>query len=360
VKRIILALTALAGILFLTACEREEVVQRVSATGFVADWWGEIIIFYMDDDRNNSQRHYTALAEGALEYVRYLGGIFDRFREGTDLWRLNHAGGEFVEVSPYLVEALEYSIFFRDATNGRMDITIGGVRDLWVFEANPAEGIDIRIPTQAELSQVLSTVGTNIIIDGNRVRLEHPEASLDLGGIAKGYMADLAADFLRERGVEHAIINLGGDNMTIGGRPDGMPFGIGLPAPGTIGLVDGHIGVALIESQSMVGSGVDQRAFWRDGVRYHHILDVDTGMPVDTDMLSVFIISESAILGEGLSTAMYTMGREAGMALVEGIPNAYAVLFVDVGREGEFEVQTTSGVTFIPPGEDGRFMLYFN
>ena len=365
-KRLILTLATLIGVFFLTACNGEPTVgeptvHRVAQGDFLMDTWAEILIFYESNSPSPTrslERRYENLAQDALEYARYLEGIFSRFEEGTDVWRVNHAGGEYVEVSPYLVTVLQYSLHLREMTAGRMDVTIGAVRDLWNFEANDYQ--DVRVPTEEELAQALPSVGTGIIIDGNRVRLEHPQAQLDLGGIAKGFIADRAAAFLRENGVEHAVVNMGGDNVMIGGNPNGTPFRTGIPAPGAIGIVDGWIGVALIEDKTMLGSGIDQRSFWQDGVFYHHILDVDTGMPVDTDMLSVFIISESAILGEGLTTAMYTMGREMGMALVEGIPNAHAVLFIDTGRADGFELQATSGVGYIPPTEeDSRFTLYF-
>ncbi|MCL2620043.1 MAG: FAD:protein FMN transferase [Defluviitaleaceae bacterium] len=357
-KRIILTTTALIGLLFLTACGGEDEVQQVVEMDFAMDTLIEIRIFYMDDSRNRNEAPNRQLALEAIEYVRYLEGVFSRFVEGTDVWRLNHAGGEFVEVSPYLVDVLHYSLYFRELTGGRMDVTIGAVSDLWIFEANPELGIDVRVPTEEELAIALPSVGADIIIEGNRVRLGHPDTQLDLGGIAKGFIADRVAEFLRDAGVEHAIVNLGGDNVAIGGRPDGMPFGMGIPAPGTIGMVDGHIGVALVENASMAGSGIDQRSFELDGVLYHHILDVDTGMPVDTNKMSVFVIAESGILSEGLTTIVYTMGVEAGLTLVESIPNAHAILIVDTGRDDGWQMLMTTDIGFNQT--DYGFILNFN
>lgn len=345
-KKVTLVALVIIGLLFFTACHGEEQVQQVVEMGFAMDTFIEIRIFYMDDSRNRGEAPNRQLALEAMEYVRYFESIFSRFVEDTDVWRLNHARGEFVEVSPYLIDVLHYSLYFRELTQGRMDVTIGAVSDLWIFEANPALGIELRVPTQEELAAALPSVGADIIIEGNRVRLGHTDTQLDLGGIAKGFIADRVGDFLRDAGVEHAIINLGGDNLTIGGRPDGVPFGVGIPAPGTIGMVDGHIGIALVENAAMAGSGIDQRSFERDGVLYHHILDVDTGMPVDTDMISVFIVAESGILSEGLTTLVYTMGAEAGLAVVENIPNAHAFLIIDTGRDDGWQLQMTSGVGF--------------
>ena len=357
-KKIILTATALIGLLFLTACGGEDEVRQVVEMDFAMDTLIEIRIFYMDDDRNRNDVPNRQLALEAIEYVRYFESVFSRFMEGTDVWRLNNARGEFMEVSPYLVDVLRYALYFRELTEGRMDVTIGAVSDLWIFEANPDLGIDVRVPTDAELARALPSVGADIIIDGNRVRLGHPDTQLDLGAIAKGFIADRVADFLRDAGVEHAIVNLGGDNVAIGGRPDGMPFGMGIPAPGAIGMLDGHIGVALVENASMAGSGIDQRSFELDGEFYHHILDVNTGMPVDTNKLSVFVVAENGILSEGLTTVVYTLGIDEGLALVESIPNAHAILIVDTGRDDGWQMLMTSDIGFVQT-EHG-FILTFN
>ncbi|MCL2855619.1 MAG: FAD:protein FMN transferase [Defluviitaleaceae bacterium] len=356
-KRAILTLFALLSLVLLTGCEGEQESHSVTEADFVGDFWAEIRIFYMDGARNRREGHYQNLAAEAMDYARYMEGIFSRFVEGTDVWRLNHANGEFVEVHPYLIQVLDYSLYFREATGGRMDITIGAVRDLWVFEANPEKGIDVRVPTQEELALALPTVGTGIIIDGNRVRLQHPQASLDLGGIAKGFMSDRVADFLRDAGVTSAIVSMGGDNVAIGRRLDGNPFGMGIGRPGEVALVHGHMGIAMVSDASMNGSGIDHRSFERDGVLYHHILDVDTGMPVDTDIINIYIVAPTSVIGEWLTTAVYTLGTEAGLALVESIPNTHAVLIIDTGRDDGWQLWRTSGVGLIQRESD--FVLYF-
>ena len=167
----------------------------------------------------------------------------------------------------------------------------------------------------------------SVKVDGNTVTLTDPEAKIDLGGIAKGYIADKLKEYLKNQGVEHALINLGGNMLALGGRPDGSDFRIGIQEPFA---ADGTVLTNLsISDKSVVSSGNYERYFEKDGIIYHHILDPDTGYPVQNNLYQVTIISDSSVQGDALSTTCYALGLEAGMELIQNTDGVEAVFVTD-------------------------------
>lgn len=150
---------------------------------------------------------------------------------------------------------------------------------------------------------------------------------LDLGAIAKGYIADKIKEFLMEKGVKSAIINLGGNVLCIGGKPDKAPFNIGIQKP----FADRKETIAVMElsDKSIVSSGIYERFFERDGNFYHHILNPKTGYPYDNSLVAVTIISDKSVDGDGLSTSCFALGLEEGMKLINSIENVHAVFITD-------------------------------
>lgn len=150
---------------------------------------------------------------------------------------------------------------------------------------------------------------------------------LDLGAIAKGYIADKMKEFLVSKGVKSATINLGGNVLCIGKKTDNTPFRIGIQKPfadrsETIAILD-------IEDKSVVSSGIYERYFEKDGTFYHHILNPDTGYPYDNHLVSVTIISDQSMDGDGLSTSCFALGLEKGMELINSLPDVHAVFITD-------------------------------
>jgi thiamine biosynthesis lipoprotein len=326
-RRILSGFAVFICAVFLTACAQQD--NSVSVGDFAMDTWMNVSVFYRGSG-SRQEEHHRAIAQEALEAIKEIDAIFSRYIEGSDIWRINNAGGEWVTVSDPVIKVLEYAEYFRQITNGGFDVTIGAVSVLWDFTTLDEHGRVIgTIPLQGPLSAALTTVGHGVQIDGNRVRLNHPQAQLDMGAIAKGYAADVAADVLRAAGVA-GIINAGGDVVLVGEKPDGTPWGVGIPMPFTISLVDEiFLGVVYVGDASVVASGTDQRRFERGSRVYHHILDVNTGFSVDTPILMVSIISDSGIMGEGLTTAMFVMGPQAGLALIESIEGVEVVMLME-------------------------------
>ena len=167
------------------------------------------------------------------------------------------------------------------------------------------------------------TDGSELLLEGNRAMLAREGMKADLGGIAKGYIADKVKALLTERGVEHAIIDLGGNILLIGGKSEEQPFTIGVQDP------NGESGEVLmkvsVSDKSLVSSGIYERYFEYEGKKYHHIMDPFTAAPSESDLAGVTIISERSVDGDALSTACLLLGSEKGMELVESLDGIEAV-----------------------------------
>ena len=215
---------------------------------------------------------------------------------------------------------MKKSIYYSELTDGAFDVTIAKVSSLWDFTSG--EKI---VPDASAIEEGLKTVDyKNICLEGNVAYIKN-DAAVDLGAIAKGYIADKAAEFLREEGVTSAIINLGGNNVVIG-KKDDRPFRIGIQKPtATTGEFSG---VLNLEDISAVTSGAYQRFFVLDGVTYHHILDPETGYPAESDIASVTIICENSADADALSTSCFILGIEKATELMDSIDYACAV-FID-------------------------------
>lgn len=255
----------------------------------------------------------------ALNLGRELESVFSRTLPESELYRLNESGS--MTVSAPLLEVIELALHFSELTEGCFDPTMGAVSALYNFSSDaPA------LPAPDDLRENLTHVGwENITVRGSTVTLGDPEAVLDLGAVAKGYAADRMKALLAERGVAHAIINLGGNILCLGGRPDGKDFAIGVQYPSreSTEIVE----TVHLSDLSVVTSGVYQRFFENNGEIFHHILDPQTGMSVRNGLSSVTVIGPSSAVCDALSTACFALGLEAGTDLVESF-EGYCALFI--------------------------------
>lgn len=261
--------------------------------------------------------------------------LFSRTVSDSDISKINHAPGEFVEVADETIELLEYGLYYCELSNGAFDITVGALSDTWDFKNNT--GI---VPNPVSIDAALSTVDYhNIIIDGNKVCLAAQGAMIDLGGIAKGYIADKMKEYLEEQGVTSAIINLGGNVLLVGSKVDGTPYTIGVQKPfDETGTAMASVNIA---DCTLVSSGVYERYFeTEDGSLYHHILDTATGYPIDNGLYGVTIICEDSVDGDALSTTVFSLGLEEGMELIESLDKTEAIFITD-----EMETVISSGIS---------------
>lgn len=317
-------LAALLPMLLLSGCTgaSDKMIER---TSFLYD---TIITIKLRSDNGAD-----ALLSGAFELCGKYHLLFDRFNPESDIGRINAAGGQPCEVSAETAELIALGLDYSRLSGGRYDITCGGVTGLWDFSAEKPV-----LPEPAQLAAALLTVGwENVVIDGCTVTV--PEGTqLDPGGIAKGYIADRIADYLKQNGVDCAIINLGG-NVRVVGDKNGRPFLVGVQSPFE---QKGIVGQLEISDHAVVTAGSYQRCFEADGSLYHHILDLSTGMPAQTGLASVTVISDNAAQADALATICFLMGAEEAIRLIEATEGVDAVLIEHNGT-----LRITSGAMAI-------------
>ncbi len=339
--------------------------------------------------------------------------LFSRTISSSDVSRINAAGGNAVCVAPETAQLIAAALQYCKKSNGVFDITAGCITPLWDFK----QGI---FPDEEALQQALCAVdwhGVHVFREGGSseagfgetgscgagpseagpsgtdpseadpseasahktdyresgawyVQLENPQAALDLGGIAKGWIADELGKHLLQAGFSDFLINLGGNILTHGYNAQGKPWvvevvnpfahagtGVGSdsarsepaaspdcapdtsPASASAASPDSSPARILIESAgtSVVTSGTYERCFAKNGVLLHHILDPRTGRPVVTDAVSATIVCEKSLDAEGFSTAALALGTNAGMAFCKAQPEILAAYFIDVaGRVSSY------------------------
>ena len=260
--------------------------------------------------------------DAAFREIRRLSDLLDAYAPFSDLgWLQAAAGIKPVAVSPETMELLRFAKQMYERTGGYLDVTVGPLIDLW----------DIRngghSPTDGELSAALGQLGMDdLLLDetAGTAYLVRPGMRLDLGALAKGYIADKVKALLLERGVKSGVIDLGRNILLIGEKPGGAAFSIGVQSPMNSGDL---LRVLSLRDKSLVTSGTYERYFEQDGKRYHHVLDPFTGFPADTDLSAVTVLSDSSLWGDALSTACLLLGVDDGLKLIDSIPEAEA-LFV--------------------------------
>lgn len=238
----------------------------------------------------------------------------------SEISQINASPQTAVEVSPETADLLRQGLYYSELSDGKFDVTIAPVSNLWDFHDTESP----TVPTEEVLRSACALVDyRNVQIEGDEVRLLVPGMEIDLGGIAKGYIADRLKEYLVGEGVEHGYINLGGNVLLIGRKYDGSNYRIGIQRP----FDEGGQTITSIDTAdcSIVTSGIDQRYFEKDGKMYHHILDPETGMPYENDLLQVTIISDGSTKGDALSTCCFALGLEKGTKLIESMENVEAI-----------------------------------
>ena len=254
--------------------------------------------------------------------------LLSRFNPQSKLFALNAAAGAWVDVGEELAHVLRLALGYCERTGGLFDITMGSVCRLWDFKREV-------VPDAAAVSEALAHVGwRGVQVDGCCVKLADAHATVDLGGIAKGYIADRVIDALRAAGATSGVVNLGGNVVCLGSKLDGSTWNVGLRAPVPSGgtLQTASFASMAVCGKSVVTSGVYERAFTRDGRVLHHILDPRTGMPAATDVLSATVVSDASLDGDGYTTALVIMGAERALDFAEAIPGIEAVLLTTDGH----------------------------
>lgn len=306
----------------LTACEKPAVTLTTpeSVNGFKLNTFVQI-----DSYSSVSKNTLTE----ALNLCDYYENIFSRTKEDSELSKVN--SNQTTDISKEMYELVSAGLEYAALSNGAFDITIGSVSRLLDFTAESP-----KVPDSGRIAEALTHVDyTRVSVsdnsDGTYSISKPDDVILDLGAVAKGYIADKIKDFLEENGVKRAIINLGGNVLCIGKKTNTDNFGIGVRKPFA---ANNEVLVALsVDDSSVVSSGNYERYFYADdGTFYHHILNPATGYSYDNDLSDVTILSKNSLTGDCLSTTCFCLGLEDGMKLIESLDGIEAVF---VTNEGE-------------------------
>ena len=256
--------------------------------------------------------------------------------EHSDIYAIDHTGSG--SLSGNAAELMEQALELCRRTGGALDISVYPIVQAWGFTTG-----SYQVPDEETIQSLLPLVDyTQIQYDAATGVVTLPEGmEIDLGSVAKGYAGQLAAQMLREHGVQSALLNLGGNVQTVGTKPDGSPWQIGIKDP----QGEDAMMVLSVEDQAVVTSGGYERYFEQDGQTYWHIMDPSTGHPADSGLLSVTIVGKQGIICDGLSTSLFVMGLEKAADLW--------------AQSGDFEAVfvTASGEVYITEGLQDRFAL---
>ena len=260
--------------------------------------------------------------DAAARRIMALDDMLSVFKPDSEISKVNAAAGrESISVGDDAMRLLERAVFFSRISGGAFDVTAGPLVDVWGIGTGKHF-----VPGEGEIEQARSLVGyEDVILDAaqSRAMLRREGQKIDLGGIAKGFAADEAGRVLTEHGVKSALVNLGGNIVAIGKRPDGEPWSIGVQDPekqtGT------YMGTLDISDRTVVTSGANEQFFYKDGVKYHHIIDPRTGYPAVSDLLSVTVVGRCSMDMDALATAVFVEGMIKGVELANRL-DAQAVL----------------------------------
>ena len=292
----------LAGVLaagaVLTGCGGEQKVSSQSSQVFAMDTV-MLLTVYGDQAQQGLDQ-----AEQTIQKLEKLWSATD---ENSEIWALNHSGGNGVELSEDTREILSRGLELCALTDGALDLTAYSAVQAWGFPTGA-----YRVPDEAELEQLVGTIDyTQVELDEQTGQARLPGGmSLDLGAVAKGRLGEVLSQDLKERGGTSALLELGGNIQTVGTKPDGSRWRVGIQDPNS--QEGGYLAIVEVADQAVVTSGDYQRCFEQDGQTYCHIMDPATAAPADSGVDSVSIVGSDGTVCDALSTALFVMGEDKG------------------------------------------------
>lgn len=320
-----LSAALLSAAFLLTGCSGAPAQEPETATFFAMD----------------TAMDFTVYGDAALldEAETLIGSLEEQVSvtdEHSDIYAIDHTGSG--SLSGNAAELMEQALELCRRTGGALDISVYPIVRAWGFTTG-----GYQVPDEETIQSLLPLVDyTQIQYDAATGVVALPEGmEIDLGSVAKGYAGQLAAQMLREHGVQSALLNLGGNVQTVGAKPDGSPWQIGIKDP----QGEDAMMVLSVEDQAVVTSGGYERYFEQDGQTYWHIMDPSTGHPADNGLISVTIVGDEGVVCDGLSTALFVMGLEKAADLW--------------AQSGDFEAVfvTASGEVYITEGLRDHFAL---
>ncbi len=324
---------AAAVCLSLAACQRQ---TEVKTQIFAMDTVMSITLYGTD------QKACEEALNQAVDRIYALEALLSVTRTGSEIYAVNHAGGEWTRLSPDTAALLEGALALCDLTGGALDVTAYPAVRAWGFTTG-----EHRIPSSAELAQLAARIDYTQVEqneDNSSVRLPQ-DMELDLGSVAKGYVGDCLVQLLESfDGVDGALLDLGQSTIqALGPRSDGTPWRIGIQDPAG----EGYLGVLALSGKAMGTSGGYQRYFEENGVRYWHILDPATAAPARAGLAAVAVAGPSGLVCDGLSTALFVMGLNQASSLMSELSRS--------GYEAIFLMD--DGSVTLTPGMESSFTL---
>ncbi|MBD3287887.1 FAD:protein FMN transferase [candidate division KSB1 bacterium] len=296
-------------------CNNQPQIQPIEETRIMMDTFVTITI-YNNYFTNEQAQHIIEKAFAAMTRVDTLA---NNYNDSSKVSLLNIQAREgFAEVDPDLMYLIKKSIEVAELSDGAFDITVSPLIDVWHFDAEEPE-----LPSKADIQQALQVVNyKGIVIDENRLKFADRSIKIDLGGIAKGFAVDEAMNVLVENGVRDALINAGGDIKAICSELTEGRRKVWIRHPRQREELYGYF---QMDNGSVATSGDYERYMMIDSVRYHHILDPNTGYPA-MKSISVTIQAEDATTADALATAVFVLGPEKGMKMINQLDKVEGVI----------------------------------
>jgi len=304
--------------LFLTGCSRPLLFKD---TEILMDTFSEISCF--SSDKNLALK----AIDDAFEEIKRIERLFNRYDVESEISRINRlAGLKEIRINPEVFELIERSISYSKLSKGNFDITVVPLVDIW---ANGRKNNSM--PDTEMIDSALEHVGyQNIILDKNNVSIRFlgKDVKIDLGGAAKGYAVDKAKEILSSRGIEDALVNIGGNISSLGKPPRKKSWQIGIQHPRDKNKITHTLS---LDNRAVSTSGDYERFFMLDGKRFSHIIDPHNGRPSE-GIISVTVVSDSAEKADFLSTAVFVMGIKNGLELVKSLESIEVFIFDKEGK----------------------------
>ena len=311
-----LSAALLSAAFLLTGCSGAPAQEPETATFFAMD----------------TAMDFTVYGDAALldEAETLIGSLEEQVSvtdEHSDIYAIDHTGSG--SLSGNAAELMEQALELCRRTGGALDISVYPIVRAWGFTTG-----SYQIPDEETIQSLLPLVDyTQIQYDAATGVVTLPEGmEIDLGSVAKGYAGQLAAQMLRNSGVESALLNLGGNVQTVGAKPDGSPWQIGIKDP----QGEDAMMVLSVEDQAVVTSGGYERYFEQDGQTYWHVMDPSTGHPADSGLISVTIVGDEGVVCDGLSTALFVMGKKEALEYWKKHSEEFDAILVT--KDGEITV----------------------
>lgn len=334
-RKIMVIMGMILCLSMLTACgaEKEQEKQpdqeaaKQTKEIYAMDTIMELTIYgFRENGKAFSGNELGAVMNEAVVLINHLEDLFSVTKKDSDVARINAAEGKPVTVSSETYDLLDQCLQYSEMTEGLFDISVYPLVKLWGFTTG-----EHHVPAAGEIRKVQGMIDyRKIRLSGdNQVQIEKG-MQIDLGAAAKGYLSQKLMELFQKKGIESAVVSLGGNVQTMGKKEDGSRYRIGIVDP-----ADGTSLYATMEAedQAVITSGIYQRYFEKDGKTYHHIMDKRTGKPADNNLASVTVITENGAMGDALATALYVMGEEKAVQFQKAHPEIQVIL---IRKDGSF------------------------